>query len=134
MRRASELLYGHLLRAGVHVHEYGERPLHAKVAVVDDRWATVGSNNLDPTSLGLNLEANVVMRDETFARHLRQRLEHLLQQRCELVQLPAPGPLHSAWIALRSFVVFHAMRHFAAWVQQSPEAAPRVVPLRSDMK
>jgi cardiolipin synthase len=133
-RRASKLLYGYLMRAGVRVHEYSERPLHAKVAVVDDDWATVGSSNLDPTSLGLNLEANVVVRDETFARQLRERLEHLMQQRCERVQLPTPGPLRSAWIALRNFVVFHAMRHFAAWAQQSPEAAPRVVPLRSDLK
>jgi len=133
-QRASRLLYGYLMRAGVRVYEYSERPLHAKVAVVDDDWATVGSSNLDPTSLSLNLEANVFVRDETFARQLRERLEHLMQQRCELVQLPTPGPLGSAWIALRTFVVFHAMRNFASWVQQSPEAAPRVVPLRSDPK
>jgi cardiolipin synthase len=133
-QRASRLLYAYLMRAGVRVHEYSERPLHAKVAVIDDDWATVGSSNLDPTSLGLNLEANVVVRDEAFAGQLRERLEHLMQQRCERVQLPTPGPLHSAWIALRNFVVFHAMRHFAAWVRQSPEAAPRVVALRSDLK
>ena len=133
-QRASRLLYGYLMRAGVRVYEYSERPLHAKVAVVDDDWATVGSSNLDPTSLSLNLEANVFVRDETFARQLRERLEHLMQQRCERVQLPTPGPLGSAWIALRTFVVFHAMRNFASWVQQSPEAAPRVVPLRSDPK
>ena len=50
-QRLSKLLYGYLMRAGVRIYEYGERPLHAKVAVVDDRWATVGSSNLDPTSL-----------------------------------------------------------------------------------
>ena len=133
-QRASKMLYGYLIRAGVRVHEYSERPLHAKVAVVDDNWATVGSSNLDPTSLGLNLEANVVVRDKTFARQLRVQIEHLMQQRCERVQLPTPGPLRSVWIALRNFVMFHAMRHFAAWVKQSPEAAPQVVPLRSDLK
>jgi len=122
------------MRAGVCVYEYSERPLHAKVAVIDDDWATIGSSNLDPTSLGLNLEANVVVRDAAFTRLLRERIEHLLQQRCERVQLPTPGPLGSAWIAVRSFVVFHAMRHFAAWAQQSPEATPRVVVLRSDLK
>lgn len=56
VRSASELLYSYLVRAGVRVHEYRERPLHAKVAVIDDHWATVGSSNLDPTSLGLKLE------------------------------------------------------------------------------
>lgn len=132
VQRASQLLYGYLMRAGVRVYEYSERPLHAKVAVVDDDWATIGSSNLDPTSLGLNLEANVVVRDAAFARQLREQIEQLMHQRCELVQLPTPGPLRSAWIALRSFVVFHAMRHFSAWVQKSPEAAPRVVPLRPD--
>lgn len=130
-QRASKLLYGHLIRAGVRVYEYSERPLHAKVAVVDDRWATVGSSNLDPTSLSLNLEANVVVRDETFARHLREQIERLMRQRCERVRLPTPGPLRSAWIALRSLLVFHAMRHFSAWARHSPDGAPRVVPLQA---
>ena len=130
-QRASKLLYGHLIRAGVRVYEYSERPLHAKVAVVDDRWATVGSSNLDPTSLSLNLEANVVVRDETFARHLREQIERLMQQRCERVRLPTPGPLRSAWIALRSLLVFHAMRLFSAWARHSPDGAPRVVPLQA---
>jgi cardiolipin synthase len=131
-QRASSLLYEYLMGAGVRVYEYRERPLHAKVAVVDDRWATVGSSNLDPTSLSLNLEANVVVRDETFARHLRERIERLMQQRCERVRLPTPGPLRSAWIALRSLLVFHAMRHFAVWARQSPHGGPRVVPLQAD--
>lgn len=134
VQRASELLYGYLMRAGVRVYLYSERPLHAKVAVVDDRWATVGSSNLDPTSLSLNLEANVVVRDVAFATQLREQIEHLMQQRCERVQLPTPGPLRSAWIALRSLVVYHAMRHFAAWVRRSPDAAPRVVLLRTGPK
>ncbi|OGB08237.1 MAG: cardiolipin synthase B [Burkholderiales bacterium RIFCSPHIGHO2_12_FULL_69_20] len=133
-QRASELLYRYLMRAGVRVHLYSERPLHAKVAVVDDRWATVGSSNLDPTSLSLNMEANVVVRDPAFATHLREQIEHLMQQRCERVRLPTLGPLGSAWIALRSLVVFHAMRHFAAWAQRSPGAAPRVVTMQVEPK
>jgi cardiolipin synthase len=134
VQRASELLYGYLMRAGVRVYLYDERPLHAKVAVVDDSWATVGSSNLDPTSLSLNLEANVVVRDASFATQLREQIEHLMQQRCERVQLPTPGRLQSAWIALRSLVVFHAMRHFAAWIRRSPNAAPRVVPLQAERR
>ena len=100
--------------------------------MVDDRWDTVCSSNLDPTSLSLNLEANVMVRDETFARHLRERLEHLMQQRCERVRLPTPGPLRSAWIALRSLVVYHAMRYFSAWARQAPESAPRIMPMQHD--
>jgi cardiolipin synthase A/B len=133
-QRASELLYGYMMRAGVRVYLYSERPLHAKVAVIDDRWATVGSSNLDPTSLSLNLEANIVVRDAAFSTQLREEIERLMHQRCERVQLPTPGPLRSAWIALRSFVVYHAMRHFAAWVRRSHDAAPRVVQMQADSK
>ncbi|MFD1578700.1 cardiolipin synthase ClsB [Ramlibacter ginsenosidimutans] len=71
---ASRPVFGALLRAGIHIHEYAPSFLHAKVAVVDGRWATVGSSNLDPLSLLLAREANVVVEDEGFARRLRDRL------------------------------------------------------------
>jgi cardiolipin synthase len=60
-----------LLDAGVEIHEYSPGFLHAKVAVVDGRWATVGSSNLDPLSLLLAREANVVVEDSRFAQALR---------------------------------------------------------------
>jgi cardiolipin synthase len=132
VQKASALLYGHLMRAGVNVYEYVERPLHAKVAVVDGLWATVGSSNLDPTSLSLNLEANVVVRDTAFARHLSGCLEHLMRHGCQRVQLPTPGRLRSAWIALRSLVVFHVLRRYPTWARLTPVRAPQVVPMRAD--
>ena len=60
---AARPIYGALLRAGVEIHEYSPSFLHAKVAVIDGRWATVGSSNLDPLSLLLAREANVVVED-----------------------------------------------------------------------
>jgi cardiolipin synthase len=71
---ASRALYGELLDAGVQIHEYTRNFLHAKVAVVDDSWATVGSSNFDPVSLMLAREANVVVWDPAFARELRGSL------------------------------------------------------------
>ena len=75
---ASRPVFGALLRAGVHMHEYAPSFLHAKVAVIDGRWATVGSSNLDPLSLLLAREANVVVDDERFAGRLRERLLHAM--------------------------------------------------------
>lgn len=72
---AARPFYGALLAAGVQIHEYKPGFLHAKVAVVDGQWATVGSSNLDPLSLQLAREANVVVDDAGFAQGLRQRLE-----------------------------------------------------------
>jgi cardiolipin synthase A/B len=54
-------LYHSLLSAGVQIAEYEKTMLHGKVAVVDSRWGTVGSSNLDALSLVLNNEANVLL-------------------------------------------------------------------------
>jgi cardiolipin synthase A/B len=77
---AARPVYGALLRAGVEIHEYSPSFLHAKVAVVDGRWATVGSSNLDPLSLLLAREANVVVEDQPFAAQLRERLLHAIAE------------------------------------------------------
>lgn len=71
---AARPVYGALLAAGVEIHEYEVSFLHAKVAVVDGHWATVGSSNLDPLSLLLAREANVVVDDKAFAEDLRRHL------------------------------------------------------------
>jgi cardiolipin synthase len=68
-------LYDRMLTAGVRLFEYEPAELHAKVAVIDDDWATVGSSNIDPFSLLLSREANVVVRDAGFAGELRTSLE-----------------------------------------------------------
>ena len=73
-------VYGSLLAAGVEIHEYQGGLLHAKVAVIDSVWATVGSSNLEPLSLLLAREANVVLRDAHFAQLLRQRLSAAIAQ------------------------------------------------------
>jgi cardiolipin synthase len=70
--------YPKLLEAGVKLVEYRKTQLHAKVAVVDDDWATVGSSNVDGLSLFLNQEANVVVKDAAFARDLRRHIERAI--------------------------------------------------------
>jgi cardiolipin synthase len=67
--------YPKLLDCGVKVIEYRKTQLHAKVAVVDDDWSTVGSSNCDGLSLFLNQEANVVVKDAEFARSMRAHIE-----------------------------------------------------------
>ncbi len=75
---ASRALYRDLLAAGIAIHEYQASELHAKVAVVDGHWATVGSSNIDPFSLLLAREANIVVDDAGFAGDLRQRLQQAI--------------------------------------------------------
>ncbi|GAA4342945.1 cardiolipin synthase ClsB [Variovorax defluvii] len=125
---AASMLYHHLLHAGVHIYEYCQRPLHGKVAVVDDRWSTVGSSNLDPLSLSLNLEANVVVRDAAFAQELQSRLDRLMQNHCKHVEA-ADLDEWSGWRLVRSFFVFHLLRWYPSWAGWLPRHAPRLKPV-----
>jgi cardiolipin synthase A/B len=79
-RAASRALYRHFLENGVEIFEYQASELHAKAAVVDGKWATVGSSNIDPFSLLLAREANVVVHDRRFAMELLASLEDLTRR------------------------------------------------------
>ena len=94
---------------------------------MDREWATVGSSNLDPLSLALNLEANVVIRDEDFNSQLAQRLEHIMEHSCKIVTSQDVGPLRG-WPLVRSFVVYHVTRLYPDWASWLPKHAPRLRP------
>lgn len=102
---AARVLYDEMLARGVRVFEYTPAFLHAKVAVVDRDWATVGSSNIDPLSLLLNLEANAVIVDEAFVGELATELDAAFAASTEIV---AP-PVRRGWRGWMS-------RGFVAWV------------------
>ena len=94
---AARALYDELRGHGVRIFEYEAAFLHAKVAVVDEGWATVGSSNIDPLSLLLNLEANVIVDDPDFSRVLRSHFEAALADSVE-VQGKALRPGWRGWL------------------------------------
>jgi cardiolipin synthase len=101
---AAQVLYDELLGYGVRIFEYTPAFLHAKIALADDDWATVGSSNIDPLSLLLNLEANVIVRDERFSAALGDAFERALASSREVTAPPVP---RGWWATLR--------RGFVAW-------------------
>ena len=76
---ASRALYGNFLDAGIEIYEYRKSFLHAKVAVIDGHWATVGSSNIDPFSLLLSREANIAVDNEEFGATLTQSLKRTME-------------------------------------------------------
>lgn len=78
--RAARPVHRQLVNAGIEVGEYAPSALHAKVAVIDRRWATVGSTNLDPLSLLLAREANVMTIDRRFGALLHDRLDAIVRE------------------------------------------------------
>ncbi|MBJ2156006.1 cardiolipin synthase ClsB [Variovorax sp. IB41] len=126
VKTAASMLYHHLLHAGVRIYEYCDRPLHGKVALMDDRWSTVGSSNLDPLSLSLNLEANVVVRDKAFNEVLWNRMDQLMQNSCKRIETTDLASEWSGWRLVRSFFIFHFLRWYPAWLDRLPRHAPRL--------
>jgi cardiolipin synthase len=101
---ATQALYGHFLDAGIEIYEYRTSFLHAKVAVIDGYWATVGSSNLDPFSLLLSHEANVVVDDEEFGAILTQSLKQTMANDGRLIlkdnwKQPSPGFRFMRWLS-----------------------------------
>lgn len=91
LQYATQFMYDDLLDAGLEIYEYRASFMHAKVAVIDSYWSTVGSSNIDPFSLWLAREANLVIRDSGFAAHLRASLLQEMEHGATPVQ-------HSEWV------------------------------------
>jgi cardiolipin synthase len=130
VRMCSRLTYTWLLREGVVIHEYKQRALHGKVALIDQEWSTVGSSNLDPLSLALNLEANLFIRDHALNQHLHEHLRELAAAHSKQVNLKglAKGQW---WRAPMIFFSFHFLRHFPAIAGLFPVHGPRLKPVRT---
>lgn len=102
---ATQALYGALFGAGVRIFEYRKSFMHAKVAVIDEAWATVGSSNIDPLSLLLAREGNLVANDRAFARELRRSLAESMAEGA--VELSCRDWQHRPWL--------HRVVHWASY-------------------
>jgi cardiolipin synthase len=111
-------VYRQMLGAGIEIYEYTQSFLHAKVAVIDAHhekpWATVGSSNLDPFSLLLAREANVVVADGHFAKQLHEALNQAIQSD-SLRVMPQTLKQRSQLLRALDWVAFGLMR-FAIWL------------------
>ncbi len=124
--KAAPTLYDFLVESEIDVYEYWERPFHGKIATIDDEWSTVGSSNLDPLSLSLNLEANVMIKSKAFNALLTERMDNLIAQ--SRIRKINDRWIHrrTLWKWCRSLAIFHFLRHFPAWVGWLPAHTPRI--------
>jgi cardiolipin synthase len=115
---AMRALYGSFLDAGIEIDDYLAAYLHAKVAVIDGEWATVGSSNIDPFSLFFSREANVVVQDSEFAGRLRESLVDALHRSSVRIvpQVWAQRPWFeklAAWMAFQAGRIFVGLTGYA---------------------
>ena len=106
---ASRALYGTLIDGGIEIYEYRTSFLHSKVAVIDGHWATVGSSNIDPYSLLLSREANVVVDNEEFGATLTHSLKRTMETD-GLQILSANWKQQPAWLRFLSWLSYGLVR------------------------
>ena len=103
LRRATHAVLPKLLECGVHVYEYDEEMMHAKVACFDEDFAIVGSSNLDRQSFERSYEVNLVIDDAGVAKGLRDRFDADVARarRVDLETLAQRAPLERMldWMA-----------------------------------
>jgi cardiolipin synthase len=107
LRRAARALFPPLLAAGLHIHEYEGAMMHAKVAVFDGAWASVGTANLDRQSLRHSYEVSVVLEDPGVAGRLEARFGEDLARarRVDALVLARRDPLERVLDALAALLL-----------------------------
>jgi cardiolipin synthase len=83
---ATRHMYQYLLRRGIQIYERKDQMLHSKVMVVDGQWSVIGSCNLDPRSLWINLEFLGAFRSRALARAVLEICHHELRHSHRVTQ------------------------------------------------
>lgn len=100
---ATHAFYSEFLRSGIEIYEYRKSFMHSKVAVVDSYWATVGSSNIDPFSLLLAREANVIVKNAIFSEELRADIVTSIQE-------------GAYWVSPQEWARGNIIKRFASWL------------------
>lgn len=116
---ATHAFYPYFLRAGVEIYEYRKSFMHSKVAVIDADWATVGSSNIDPFSLLLSLEANVIVLNAQFAEELKREIESSIQHAYRIT--PDTWAHESRMKRLLSWLAYGLVKFFLGVIGYSNE-------------
>lgn len=109
---ATQALYENLLKSGIKIYEYNRSYLHAKVAVIDQYWVTVGSSNIDPFSLLLAREANVLIENQDIASELRISLRTAITK-----ESVAVTPTDNKFFSWRNFIINWLCFYFVRTLQ-----------------
>lgn len=114
---ATHAYYCEFLQSDIEIYEYRKSFMHSKVAVIDQQWATVGSSNIDPFSLLLAREANVIVLDKGFAEELKLDIERSIEEGATRV-LPDEWVRGHYLKRTVSWLVYHMVRLVTGLVVQ----------------
>lgn len=125
---AARCLYDTLTRNNIEVYEYTERPLHGKIATIDNDWSSIGSSNLDPWSLSLNLEANVFVEHSQLNKQLTDEMELLVEQSRKIQYETVKR--RDWWSQVRNTFFYHFLRRLPSVIAFIPNPHPKMKQVR----
>lgn len=82
---AERYLYRWMLENGMQLYEYQHNILHAKLALYDGKWLTIGSYNVNDISALASIELNLDVRNKPFVKQVEDDIEQLIKEDCEQV-------------------------------------------------
>lgn len=109
-KHAERFMYDWLLRNKVTIYEYEENVLHAKIAVSDGEWMTVGSYNVNSLSAYASIELNLDVKDKAFACKVENELDAIIKTQCEEITLETHQRSTNLFVQFRRWVSYYIIR------------------------
>jgi cardiolipin synthase len=81
-KHAERYLYAWMLKNNIEIYEYQPSVLHAKIAVTDQHWLTIGSFNVNNISAYASMELNLDVRNKPFAAAVQKHIETIIEHDC----------------------------------------------------
>ena len=109
VKDAIAYLYPKLLREGVIIYEFETTILHAKACVIDDRWLSLGSHNLNNLSELMSVEMNLEVLDHKFAGTFAEEMRRLIREECRRVDATEFKQHYSLPVKFRYWLAYNTL-------------------------
>jgi cardiolipin synthase len=123
-KKATEYLYKDLYNHAIRIFEYEPSVVHAKVMMIDQKWCTVGSFNLNAISEYGSIELNVNITDNAFIRQMHQELQEVMQKHCRVISEKDIVQKVNWWAKINYWLVRFLIRFFF-WLLKKPKSYRR---------
>ncbi len=126
-KNAERYLYSWMLKNNIEIYEYQPSVLHAKIAVADGHWVTVGSYNINNISAHASLEVNLDVRNKLFAQQVQQQLEKIINENCIQItkeNYAAGGFLKTLWQKASYLFIKIVLRLFTFYFKREMDIPP----------
>ncbi len=107
---AERWLYDWLLRNKIQLYEFQPTVLHAKIAVCDQRWMTIGSYNVNNISAYASIELNLDVKDEPFVNQAALLLKQIIKDDCILITAEQHLRSRNALIEFKRWMAYHFIK------------------------